>query len=163
QSLTPPDAIIGTPSYMAPEQAGARQADVGPGADVYALGAILYECLTGRPPFRGVTPAETIHQVLFDEPVPPSPVRPRISRALEPIWVKCVHKRREARCPSAKALAEDLCRFRKGEPILARPLSRLGRTIRWARRRPAAAALVVVGTVAILTLTAGGWWTTAAL
>jgi serine/threonine-protein kinase len=163
QSLTPTDAIVGTPSYMAPEQAGARQTEIGPAADVYALGAILYECLTGRPPFRGVTAAETIHQVLFDDPVPPSRVRPKVSRDLETICLKCLHKRPAARYPCAKALAEDLCRFRNGEPIVARPLSRLGRTIRWARRRPAAAALLIVATMAILTITVGGWWTSVAL
>src|SRR5262249_4850540 len=133
-------AVIGTPSYMAPEQAGGRSKEVGPATDVYALGAVLYECLTGRPPFRAPTAAETPLQVLHDEPVPRRQLQSGTPRDLETVCLKCLEKQPARRYSSAEALAEDLGRFRAREPIRARPVGPLARAAKWARRRPAVAA-----------------------
>jgi WD40 repeat protein/tRNA A-37 threonylcarbamoyl transferase component Bud32 len=155
-------AVLGTPSYIAPEQAAGKK-DIGPPADVYALGAILYELLTGRPPFRGETPMDTMLQVMSDEPVPPSRLQPKVPRDLETICLKCLEKNPAKRYPNAEALADDLRRFANDEPIQARPISLAGRGLKWARRSPAVAALVLVIGLAVLALWAASLWYSAAL
>jgi tetratricopeptide (TPR) repeat protein len=145
-------AIVGTPSYMAPEQARGQGKEVGPAADVYALGAILYETLTGRPPFKAATPMETMLQVIHDEPVPPRRFQPAVPAELETICLKCLSKDPAHRYASAAVLADDLKRFLNGEPIRARPSTRWEQTIKWAKRKPAISGLVGVSAVALLTL-----------
>jgi tetratricopeptide (TPR) repeat protein len=137
---------------MAPEQAQANATPVGPRADVYALGAILYELLTGRPPFKAATPMETVLQVLHADPVPPRRFQPAVPRDLETICLTCLHKEPRRRYTDAEALAEDLRRFLAAEPIRARPAGWWERTAKWARRRPAAAALIGVSVLAVLLL-----------
>jgi WD40 repeat protein len=152
-SLTQTGAIVGTPSYMAPEQAGGKK-DLTTAADVYALGAILYECLTGRAPFRASTPLDTLLQVLSDEPVPPRSYRPKVPRDLETVCLKCLEKEPHRRYASAQALADDLRQFLDGQPVTARPVTPFERALKWARRRPAVAGLVAL--VAAVTLAGVG-------
>jgi WD40 repeat protein len=156
-------SILGTPSYMAPEQAGGKSKEIGPPADVYALGAILYELLTGRPPFKAATPLDTILQVVSEEPVPPRRLQPKVPRDLETICLKCLHKEQTKRYASARHLAEDLRHFRAGEPIQARPTPAWERALKWARRRPALAAAAAVSLAAAVGLVAGGLWYNAQL
>jgi tetratricopeptide (TPR) repeat protein len=155
-SRTQSGSILGTPSYMAPEQAQGQTRDVGPGADVYSLGAILYEALVGRPPFKGETILDTLELVRSQEPVAPSRLQPKIPRDLETICLKCLRKDAKSRYLSAGALAEDLRRFQAGEPIYARPTPVWERAWKWARRRPLAAALVAVSVLFALSLAVGG-------
>jgi serine/threonine-protein kinase len=146
--------ILGTPAYMAPEQARGESLRAGPLADVYALGAILYHLLTGRPPFEGATMVETIDQVLTRDPVPPTQLGGKVPADLETICLKCLQKEPTRRYGSAGELADDLKRFLDGEPIMARPVGRVERLWRWCKRNPRVAipsgvAAALLGAVAV--------------
>jgi WD40 repeat protein/tRNA A-37 threonylcarbamoyl transferase component Bud32 len=143
--------IVGTPSYMAPEQAAGRGA-AGPAVDVYALGAILYECLTGRPPFRGASVLDTLEQARTEDSVPPRQLVPKLPRDLETICLKAMARLPGHRYATAGALADDLRRFLDRQPILARPVGRLGRSYRWCRRHPTGAGLVLACALLVLTV-----------
>jgi WD40 repeat protein len=135
--------VIGTPSYMAPEQANASK-NQGPACDIYSLGAILYELITGQPPFLGETALATLNMVADREPVAPRALNSAVDRDLETICLKCLEKEPGQRYATAQALADDLRRYLDDEPIAARRLSAPGRAWKWARRRPTAAALLLV-------------------
>jgi serine/threonine-protein kinase len=155
-ALSVSGARIGTPSYMAPEQVIGKVDTIGPAADIYALGALLYEMLTGRPPFRGETARETERQVVAEEPVPPGRLNSKVPRDLETICLKCLEKDPQRRYASAAALAADLTRFREGKAIEARPLGWGGRLWRWVGRNPAAAALVAMALILVGLALGGG-------
>lgn len=145
--VTVSGTFVGTPEYMAPEQASGM-ALLGPGADIYALGVLLYELLTGKPPLRGESVWETLERVRETDPTPPSRLRAGIPCDLEKVCLKCLQKDPHRRYTSACDLADDLERFRRGEPVKARPVSGLERVYRWARRRPATTILLL--TVALV-------------
>jgi tetratricopeptide (TPR) repeat protein/tRNA A-37 threonylcarbamoyl transferase component Bud32 len=153
--LTATGVLMGTPSYMAPEQAAAKK-DVGPLADVYALGAILYRLLAGRPPFQAATPLDTAIQVQMDEVIPLRRLNRQVPKDLETICQKCLQKDPRKRYPSAKDLAEDLRRWQIGEPILARPVGHSERAWKWMRRNPMPAAFTVALLIAAVVSTAFG-------
>jgi hypothetical protein len=135
---------------MAPEQASDTAGPIGPATDVYGLGAVLYELLTGRPPFRAGTVLETFRQVLADEPVPPSRLNPRVPRDLETVCLKCLQKDPRQRYSSAAALAEDLQRYLQGKVVAARPVSSFERTVKWVRRNKWVASLSAVAALALV-------------
>jgi WD40 repeat protein len=149
--------VLGTPNYMPAEQARGQVSKIGPAVDIYALGAILYEMLTGRPPAQGKTVLDTLIAVERTRPVPPCELQPRVPRDLDAICMKCLEKKPDERYGSALALADDLRHFLDGETITARVAGPGERTLKWARRRPAGAALVVVSTAALAALLIGNF------
>ncbi len=151
-SLTLSTSVLGTPNYMAPEQAAGRAKDASVAADIYSLGAVLFELLTGRPPFIGATPLIVLRQVADEDPPRPQTLNPALDRDLEAICLRCLEKEPERRYPTAAALADDLEAWRRGEPISVRPTTAVERSLKWIRRRPLVAAL---GSLAILALTVG--------
>ncbi len=153
--------LVGTPSYMAPEQTSAAGRSIGPAADIYALGAILYELLTGRPPFQGDTVSEVIRQVVHQAPTPPSKLQPKIPRDLEVICLTCLQKDPARRYESAQALADDLNRFLKNEPIAVRYSGWPERVWKWLLRNPMTLANLIVSTV-LLGIVLWNWTRTTA-
>jgi Protein kinase domain/WD domain, G-beta repeat len=157
--LTATGTVLGTPSYMPPEQADGKSRRLGPAGDVYSIGAILYELLTGRPPFQAATPLDTVLLVINTEPIAPRMLNPKLSRDLETICLKCLEKDPRWRYQSAQELADDLDRYLKREPIKARRINLLNRGWRWLRRNPwqttAAAALILA--ILMTSLWAIGW------
>jgi len=158
-NVTQTKAVLGTPSYMAPEQAAGKSRDITAAADVYSLGAILYEMVVGRPPFKGESPLVTIRQVLGQEPVPPRRLQPEVPADLEAVILKCLEKDPTRRYSSAKALGDDIRRYLANEPVQARPAAWHDRSRRWVKRRPALTALIGVSVVAVIFLffALAGW------
>lgn len=149
--LTETGQVLGTPSYMPPEQAAGKIKDIGPRADVYSLGAVLYCALTGRPPFQAASTLDTLLQVLDHDPVPPRTLNSAVPRDLETICLKCLAKEPGKRYPSAQELAADLDRFLAGQPVHARRIGAVGRVWRWCGRKPALAAACAVAAAALVT------------
>jgi serine/threonine protein kinase len=156
--LTNSGQILGSPSYMPPEQASAEHGTVGPSSDVYALGAVLYDRVIGRPPFQAETPPDTLPRVLGSEPASPRSLNPSVPRDLETICLKCLEKEPKNRYLTARELAEELRRLLNGEPIQARPITALGRTWRWRKRNPVVSSLAAALVVALVGGLAGVTW-----
>ena len=152
--LTASGQILGTPNYMSPEQASGKRDLVGPASDIYSLGAILYACLTGRAPFVADSPVDTLLQVMKNDPVSPRDLNPSVPKDLETICLKCLTKEPHKRYGTAQEFAHDLNRFLEGRPVVARPVSRASKAIRWAHRNPVVALLLVLCTVFLVTGTA---------
>lgn len=153
--LTATGAVLGTPQYMAPEQASGRNDQLGPATDVYGLGTVLYELLTGQPPIQGSNYAETVMRVTTEDPVWPRRIVPDIPRDLEAICLKCLQKSPHQRYRTAAELADDLRRLQAGEPTVARPVTHLSRALRWSRRHPAITALTLLSLIAVIALIIG--------
>jgi serine/threonine protein kinase len=156
--LTRTGAVMGTPSYMPPEQASGRTAEIGPRADVYSLGAILYCVITGRPPFQAASTMDVLMQVLDREPVSPRQLIPKIDKDLETICLKCLEKNQAKRYATANDLIEDLSRYLDGRPITARPVSRSEQAWRWCRRHPAIASAMLAVLVLLMVSVGAGFW-----
>ena len=156
--LTLSGAVMGTPDYMAPEQAVGKTRSASTSADVFSLGAIFYHLLTGSPPFRGATPLETIRRVIEEDPIRPSKLDESVDRDLETICLKCLEKEPARRYGSAEAFAEDLSRWIRAEPILARPGTARERLVKWVRRKPVVAALSCVTLLAVVLGIVGVVW-----
>ena len=159
--MTATGQAMGTPSYMPPEQAAGQKSEIGPGSDVYSIGAILYELLTGRPPFRAETPLDTLMQVLENEPAAPRLIHPGIPKDLETICLKCLEKETDRRYSSSSELADDLTRFLNDESIHARPVGlaeRSRRLLRKQRRSVALSAIAVISTVMLGLFSLVGWY-----
>ena len=161
--MTRTGAVMGTPSYMPPEQAAGKTSEVGPLSDVYSLGAILYCLLTGRPPFQAANPLDTLLQVMEREPVSVSNINPEIQRDLETICHKCLQKESAKRYAAAQELADDLGRWLRNEPILARPVGRLERLVKWSKNQPAAALLIGISMVMLFRNAQAGFFAAAVL
>jgi hypothetical protein len=156
--MTQSGFLVGTPGYMAPEQAGGKRALIGPATDIYALGVMLYQLITGQLPFQHESTLELLRAVTSDEPTRPRRLQPRLPRDLEAITLHCLEKEPNRRYPSALALAEDLRRFREGKHVVARPVGKAARLARACRRRPVVALLVALLTVSLLAGMGGITW-----